>query len=86
MKFVFTDKFKKLYEDLPLEVRKKLAKQLNFLQNNLSHPSLHAKKIKGHFNIWEARIDYHYRFTFNLEKDTVILRAIGIHDEALNNP
>lgn len=32
---------------------------------------------------FEARIDRHYRFTFEIKKDTAILRTIGSHDEGL---
>ena len=86
MRFVYTRKFKELFKELPLSVRRKFSKQISLLAENIRHPSLQTKKIQGHPFIWEARIDYHYRFTFNWEKDVIILRAIGAHDEVLRNP
>jgi len=34
-------------------------------------------------NRFEARIDLHYRFTFEIKDNDVILRTIGPHDEGL---
>jgi hypothetical protein len=56
----------------------------------VSNPSLVAKKIKGHPDIWEARIDIKYRLTFMVEQKDgetpCILRSIDNHDECLKNP
>ena len=30
-------------------------------------------------NVWEARVDFHYRFTFSVHSDRVILRSVGTH-------
>lgn len=35
---------------------------------------------------WEGSIDNKYRFTFEREKDTIILRVIGAHNEVLKHP
>lgn len=86
MKFLYSKKFKQLYKILPVAIRRKFDKQICLLASNIHHPSLHAKKIQGRTNIWEARVDYRYRFTFIWEGEAVVLRTIGAHDEALNNP
>jgi mRNA-degrading endonuclease RelE of RelBE toxin-antitoxin system len=86
VKFLYTKKFKDLFRKLPASVCKKFAKQIELLSQNTHHPSLHLKKVRGHQNIWEARIDYQYRFTFTWENDSIILRVIGSHDDVLNNP
>jgi hypothetical protein len=57
-----------------------------FLSENIHHSSLRAKKIKGREGIWEARVDYHHRFTFEIIKDTIFLRVVGNHDVVLKNP
>ena len=44
------------------------------------HPSLSSKKMKGHPDIWEARVDYHHRITFQVAHDTLVLRTVGAHD------
>ena len=81
-----TRKFKRLYLSLPGEIQKKFEKQIRMLINDFHYPSLHVKKIQGHENIWEARVDIHYRFTFELVQDTLFLRAIGNHEVVLKNP
>lgn len=84
--FRTTEKFEKNLKILPKEIRKKFYKQLNLLLSDLRHPSLHTKRIQGTSDIWEGRVDYKYRFTFNLYQGVVILRVIGNHDEVLKRP
>ena len=67
--------------------REKLRKQLGLLISNPRHPSLGIKKIKGTRSIFEARVDDHYRFTFEFgERNEIILRVIGAHNSALKKP
>jgi len=79
-------RFKQAYRGLPKNIQKKTAKQLVLLAEDMRHPSLHTKKIKGRESIWEARIDLHYRLTFELIENTIFLRVIGNYDEVLRNP
>ncbi len=79
-------RFVKCYRELPVDIQKKTDKQIKLLSENIRHPSLHTKKIKGSSDIWEVRIDIHYRMTFEIIEDTVFLRVIGNHDEVLKNP
>jgi mRNA-degrading endonuclease RelE of RelBE toxin-antitoxin system len=85
MSILWTDKFKRNYQRLPVSIRKKFQKQLTFLLDNLRHSSLRVKKMKGRENVWEARVDRFYRFTFQKDKENIILRTIGPHDEALKD-
>lgn len=71
---------------MPLDIQKKVDKQLILLVNNFNHPSLYTKKIKGRQGIWEGRVDIHYRFTFEIIEDTIFLRVVGNHDDVLKNP
>ena len=75
-----TDRFKKLYKRLPGSIRKKVKRQLEFLAEDVRHPSLYAKKMRGRGGIWEARVDFHHRLTFRMTGDRIILRAVGPHD------
>ena len=86
LEFRTTERFEKNLKILPKETRKKFYKQLNLLIDNVKHPSLHTKKIQGTADIWEARVDYKYRFTFNIYQGIIILRVIGNHDEVLKRP
>ena len=78
--------FADLYRKLPAAIRKKTDKQISLLSENMFHPSLHTKKIKGKDGIWEVRIDLHYRMTFEIIEDSIMLRVVGNHDDALKNP
>lgn len=77
-----SDSFKKSYQKLSSVTRKKFGKQLKFLTENPQHPSLRARKKSGE-EVYEARIDRHYRFTYQLDNKTLTLFTIGPHDEGL---
>ncbi len=79
MNVIYTGPFEKDFADLSPAVQRALNKALKFLLENLRHPSLRTRKLPGTF-IWYARITKAYRFTFQLEDDTVILRRAGTHD------
>lgn len=85
MKLVFTKSFKRDYNSLPERIQEKVDKQLEFLLKDLNYPSLHAKKVQGTDDIWEARVSKSYRFTFQIEDGYYLLRRVGTHD-TLNNP
>ena len=82
LKPVFLPKFKKQYKKLHPVLRKKFTKQLVFLQTNPTHPSLAIKKMSGK-DVFEARLDYHNRFIYEIVKNEIWLYAIGPHDEGL---
>jgi mRNA-degrading endonuclease YafQ of YafQ-DinJ toxin-antitoxin module len=86
MKIRRTKTFDKTFIKLPERIQIKAEKAIKLLIKDFFHPSLHTKKMSGQKDIWEARADYKYRFTFTLENDTIILRVIGNHDEVLRNP
>ena len=70
---------KALEEEVPAEVRKAFFKQVNFLKQNLQHPSLRAKKYREAGDVWEARINRDWRFYFNIIGDIYIIRDIIPH-------
>ncbi len=79
MKFIFTRQFIAKYHSLPKEIQNKVDKQLNYLIQNLRHPSLRAKKYEEKRNIWQTRVNRHYRFYFLIKGDTYILLEIKPH-------
>ncbi len=81
----WTQNFKKDYQALSEEIKKRVKKQLKIIKQNPRHPSLHTKKMNDPREIWEARVTESYRFTFQIEKDIYILRRVGTHD-ILRNP
>lgn len=84
MRFERTEKYKKCFKKLPVNIQTKCVKQLRLLATGWRHPSVRAKKMQGKESVWEGRIDKFYRFTFTISGDAITLRTIGPHDEALN--
>ena len=76
----FSNKFKKQYKSLPYEIRQVFNEKLALFLNDMLHPSLRVKKIKGVQNRWEGSITMKYRFTFHFDEDIVVFRTIGTHD------
>lgn len=86
MQIKTTKSFDEDYRNLNEDIKKRANKQINFLFENPRHPSLKTKKIKGEKDIWEARVTKSYRFTFQIIRDTCLLRRIGKHEDVLKNP
>ncbi len=81
------DKFIELLSELPVDIRKKVAKILRFLAENPRHPSLQSKPVQGAPGIFEARVDDSNRLTYErLPGNVLRLRVIGKHDEVLRKP
>jgi mRNA-degrading endonuclease YafQ of YafQ-DinJ toxin-antitoxin module len=86
VKIARTARFKKAWEQLTKGERGLARKAITNLAVNIRYPALRAKKIKGAENIWEARVSYSLRMTFQIEGNTIILRNIGYHNETLEHP
>lgn len=86
-KIKLTDRFIEFYKNLPLSIRKKINRQIQLLAENPRHPSLQTKPIQGTNGICEARVDINYRLTYErLSNDTLLLRVVAKHDDALKKP
>jgi len=86
MRILRTEAFKEDYKRLPKNSQKKFDEKIKLFINDIYHPSLRVKKMKGHKNCWEASIDIFYRFTFERHPDHYLLRRIGPHDYVLKKP
>ena len=80
MKILRGDPFKRDFQSLAEDVRRRAEKAIRLLAENPRHPSLRAKKIKGLEDVWEASVSMSYRITYQIQGDTLILRRIGTHD------
>jgi hypothetical protein len=54
-------------------------KQLDFLRQNLRHPSIQAKKYGGTDDVWQGRVNRDYRFYFHITEATYDIIAIIPH-------
>jgi mRNA-degrading endonuclease YafQ of YafQ-DinJ toxin-antitoxin module len=75
-----------MYRQLGQGQQKAIQKALRLLAENIRHPSLRVKRVQGTKGIWEASATISLRITFQREKDLIILRNCGEHDETLKNP
>jgi len=75
----FTERADKDYAALSAIVRRAFGKQLVFLLENPRHPSLRAKKLEGHDDLWQARVNRSWRFYFKIEGDEYAIIAIVPH-------
>ncbi|OGH27491.1 MAG: hypothetical protein A3C27_03765 [Candidatus Levybacteria bacterium RIFCSPHIGHO2_02_FULL_39_36] len=82
MNLELSEKARKCLKKLPRPIQKKAYKSFQLLLNNPRHPSLRSRKMSG-TGFYEARIDYHNRFAFSIEGDTVLVLTLGMHDEGL---
>ena len=77
MEIEFTKKARQDFAHLSPELKALARKQLAFLQGNLRHPSLDAKKYGGTDDMWQGRVNRNYRFYFLITDDIYrILRII----------
>ena len=79
MKVDYLPRALKALEDAPAQVRKAFFKQAAFLEQNLQHPSLHAKKYDETSSLWQARVNKDWRFYFHIVGDTYLIRDIIPH-------
>lgn len=82
MIIAFTKEFIKRYKKLGSDTQKQVDKQLKFLQNDTSHPSLNLKKMGG-YEIYEVRVSKGYRMRFTKEKGRIVMLTVGQHDVGL---
>ena len=86
MKIARTERFKKSWEQLSKTEKSLAQKAITNLESDIRYPSLRTKKIKGVDDIWEARVSLYLRITFQIERDVILLRNIGRHDETISRP
>lgn len=79
MRLQLTELFLAQFDDAQPAVQKAVLKQLQLLEGNVRHPSLHAKKFDEAEDIWQARINKSWRFYFNIQKDVYRIIEMKAH-------
>jgi mRNA interferase RelE/StbE len=79
MKSDYTKRARGSLDDLPASVRKAFFKQVRFLEQDLHHPSLRAKKYDESQDLWQARVNKDWRFYFKIEDDVYYIVDIIPH-------
>jgi mRNA-degrading endonuclease RelE of RelBE toxin-antitoxin system len=86
MDFVLTERFRRAYRSLASEEQKRVQNALRHMSEDLRHPGLRVKRIRGTHGIWETRASRALRLTFEVEGKKIILRNVGGHDATLKKP
>jgi len=73
-------KWKKLYKNLPHDVRQLAKKQYKLFKENPYHSSLHFKRVHSNKPIFSARINTNYRTLGVIQENIIIWFWIGSHD------
>ena len=81
MRHIFIDRFVRQLKKMPRVVEEKFYKQLTYLLTDIRHPSLRAKKFDETQGIWQARVDDHFRFYFQIDGDTYVIVNILPHTD-----
>ena len=79
MKLSLSKSANKQVRKLPPSIQKKTQKAFKLLMTDSKHPSLHARKKRG-TDVYEARIDYQYRFTYIFNDENFYILTVGPHD------
>lgn len=79
MNIDYSRRARKSLKDAPDQVRKAFFKQVKFLEQNLRHPSLRAKKYDESQDLWQARVNQDCRFYFLIQDDVYYIVDIIPH-------
>jgi len=88
MKSFTTERFRKLYSDLPKDIRKLAREAYKKFMDDPQHPSLQFKKVYTSQNIFSARVNIDYRVLGVRDADEIVWFWIGSHadyDKLLKN-
>lgn len=79
MKLEHTLQIRRALQKFPKNIQETFYKQIEFLKNDIRHPSLRAKKYDEATDVWQARVTSNVRFYFRIESDTYRLLNIRKH-------
>lgn len=74
-----TPQFNRALNKLSPQIQRACVKQLRYLQSDIRHPSLRAKKYDEGTGIWQARVTDNVRLYFAIIEDTYLLLTIEKH-------
>ena len=80
-KLTYTDRFQKAFRNLTIKEQNQFQNKMKLFIENVLHPSLRTKKIKGHKNLYESSINMDIRIIWFFEnEELIVLVDIGHHD------
>ncbi len=81
MKSFTTERFRKLYRELPRDIRKQAREAYRQFMENPQHPGLQFKKISNQKSVYSARINLDYRVLGVRNQDEIVWFWIGSHSD-----
>lgn len=81
MRIEYAPRFQRGFLKLPKRIQNKFEKQITHLLRDIRYPSLRAKKYHEADGVWQARVDDHYRFYFQIKDDCYTLLCIEGHKD-----
>ena len=81
MKSFLNPNFRKLFKQLPKDIRILARKQYEIFKQNPYHPSLYFKRVHSNKSIYSCRINISYRVIGILEENNINWFWIGSHDD-----
>jgi len=79
MKIRRTDRFKKDYQESPVNIQQRVDQKLRFLLRDPRHRSLRVHKVQGVEGLWEFSVTMNYRMIFEIEGEYYVLLGVGPH-------
>lgn len=80
-KITYTERFKKSFKRLNKQEQIQFQNKMELFINNVLHPSLRTKKIKGIDSFYESSINMDIRIIWYFEnEELIVLVDIGHHD------
>ena len=79
MRIAYTEAALAAVADAPQGVKKAFSKQMLLLEQNLLHPSLHAKKYSQAEDKWQGRVNRDWRFYFRIIEGTIVITEVIPH-------
>ena len=81
MRVEYAPHFQRGFAKLPKGIQNKFEKQIAHLLRDIRYPSLRAKKYHEADGVWQARVDDHYRFYFQIKASCYTLLSIEGHKD-----
>lgn len=80
MKLIRTQRFLDDYRALSAQVRKQTDRKLQYLAEDIGHPSRRVKRVRKYDAVYEGSINMDYRLLFLITSEGCVLLRIGRHD------
>lgn len=80
MKLIRPRRFLEDYRKLPAQAQEQTDQKLQYLAQNVGHPSLRVKRVRKYEEVYEGGINLDYRLLFLITTEGYVLLRIGRHD------